>query len=94
MAEPSLFRVWLPYTFNYLQVTDGCASPSKHVQVILIMGCIVGCRGCHSGVRDAMCHMSRFPLQDLARCRAPAADHFPFANLPIRVLSSTGKPGQ
>ena len=43
MVERSLFRVWLSYTFNNLQVTDGCVSPSKHVQVILIMGCIVGC---------------------------------------------------
>ncbi len=43
MAERSLFRVWLSYTFNNLQVTDGCVSPSKYVQVILIMGCILGC---------------------------------------------------
>ena len=35
--------MWLSYTFNNLQVTDGCVSPSKHVQVILIMGWIVGC---------------------------------------------------
>ena len=35
--------MWLSYTFNNLQVTDGCVSPSKYVQVILIMGCTVGC---------------------------------------------------
>jgi hypothetical protein len=43
MVERSLFRVWLSYTFNNLQVTDGCVSSSKYVQVILIMGRIVGC---------------------------------------------------
>jgi hypothetical protein len=43
MVERSLFRVWLSYTFNNLQVTDGCVSPSKHVQIRLIVGCIVGC---------------------------------------------------
>jgi len=42
-ADASLFRVWLSYTFNNLQVTDGCVSPSKYVQVMIIMGCIVGC---------------------------------------------------
>jgi hypothetical protein len=37
------FRVWLPYTFNNLQVADACVSPTKYVQVILTMFCIVGC---------------------------------------------------
>jgi hypothetical protein len=58
LGERSLFRVWLSYTFNNLQVTDGCVSPSKYVQVILIMGCIVGCGMCHSAagfcVKDPM----------------------------------------
>ena len=33
------FRELIFHTFNNLQVADGHASPSKHVQVILIMGC-------------------------------------------------------
>lgn len=44
MAERSLFRVGLSNAFNNLQVTDGCVSHSKYVQVILIVGRAVGCR--------------------------------------------------
>jgi len=42
-ADASLFSLWLSQTFNNLQVSDGCVSPSKYVQVRLSVGCIVGC---------------------------------------------------
>ena len=47
-ADASLFRVSLSFTFNYLQVADGCVSPSKHVQVRPIVGCVVGCVVSHA----------------------------------------------
>ncbi len=37
-ATPAFSECGYSYTFNNLQVTDGCVSPSKYVQVVLIMG--------------------------------------------------------
>jgi hypothetical protein len=41
-ADASFFSLWLSSTFNNLQVSDGCVSPSKHVHDELIVGCNVG----------------------------------------------------
>ena len=60
--------MWLSHTFNNLQVTDGCVSPSKHVQVIRIMGCIVGCGNSCS---DALRVNTRIELTDFHDLLAP-----------------------
>ena len=43
MVDARLFSLGLSCTFNNLQVTNGCLSPSKYMQVPPIMGCIMGC---------------------------------------------------
>ena len=63
--ERSLFRVWLSYTFNNLRVMDGCVSPSKYVQVILTMGCIVGCGGILALCTPSIRHLISLHFRDL-----------------------------
>ena len=41
--DACFFSLWLSHSFNNLQVTDGCVSPSNNVQGRLPMGCVMGC---------------------------------------------------
>ena len=93
--------MWLSYTFNNLQVTDGCVSPSKYVQVILIMGCIVGCGMCRfaAGFRakEAMrgprewsaCQRCPACPPRSAKCGELAIDHSPFEISSVVILPTS-----